>query len=284
MKHDRATEDLQIRAAAYALGTMSQHEARVFEGHLNEGCAVCRAELQQFEKVTGELGHAATSVKPPAYVRDLLLARVAREPRIPPAPAHLKVITTPARPADRPSPLRIHLPWALAASLAVVSLVAIMAKYQAEQTLSSQEGKARADQILMDHLQATVESDRIKRVELELMNTVLKTAGAQRIPMEAQPPAPGSSAEILWDTQNSRWIVSANLPPAPSGKIYQLWFVTPAAKISAGLIRTDPTGHGFEVFEVPPNIGKVAAAAITLEPTGGSAQPTMPIYTLGTVG
>jgi anti-sigma-K factor RskA len=101
--------------------------------------------------------------------------------------------------------------------------------------------------------------------------------------MEGQPPAPASSAEILWDTQNSRWIVSANLPPAPSGKTYQLWFVTPAAKISAGLIRTDPTGHGFEVLEVPRNIGKVAAAAITLEPAGGSEQPTMPIFTLGEI-
>ena len=284
MKHDRATEDLQIRAAAYALGTMSQHEARVFEGHLNEGCAVCQAELQQFEKVTEQLGQAATSAKPPAYVRDLLLARVAREPRIPPAPGVLKVVPTPGKPADRPSRLRSYLPWALAASLAVVSLVAIMARYQAERERDSLAGKAIADQILVDQLKATVESDRRRREELEEVNTVLKTAGARRISMEGQPPAPSSSAEIFWDTQHSRWVVSANLPPAPPGKIYQLWFVTPAAKISAGLIRTDATGHAFEVLEVPRDIGKLAAAAITLEPAGGSAQPTMPIYTLGPIG
>jgi hypothetical protein len=159
-----------------------------------------------------------------------------------------------------------------------------MARRQAEQAQISQEGRARAAQILADQMKATIESDRIRREELELVNTVLKTPGARRIPMEGQPPAPASSAEIFWDTQNSRWIVSANLPPPPSGKIYQLWFVTPAAKISAGLIRTDLTGHAFEVLEVPRTIGKLAAAAITLEPAGGSAQPTMPIFALGTIG
>ncbi|HEY7546108.1 MAG TPA: anti-sigma factor, partial [Blastocatellia bacterium] len=64
-------------------------------------------------------------------------------------------------------------------------------------------------------------------------------------------------------------------------KVYQLWFVTPEAKISAGLIKTDNEGRGAIQVEVPRNINRLAAAAITLEPEGGSQQPTMPIYALG---
>jgi anti-sigma-K factor RskA len=76
-------------------------------------------------------------------------------------------------------------------------------------------------------------------------------------------------------------VVTADLPPAPEGKVYQLWFVTPDAKISAGLINLDKNGHGFTAVQFPPSVTQLAAAAITLEPEGGSEQPTMPIYALG---
>ena len=78
-----------------------------------------------------------------------------------------------------------------------------------------------------------------------------------------------------------RWVVTANLPAAPAGKVYQLWFVTPDSKISAGLISTDQNGHGFAAVPFPSSITQLDAAAITLEPEGGSEQPTMPIYLLG---
>ena len=78
-------------------------------------------------------------------------------------------------------------------------------------------------------------------------------------------------------------MVWADLPPAPEGKVYQLWCVTPESKISAGLIAPDKTGHGFAVVRFPSDVTQLAAAAITLEPEGGSEQPTMPIYALGKV-
>jgi len=76
----------------------------------------------------------------------------------------------------------------------------------------------------------------------------------------------------------------ADLPPPPKGKVYQLWVVTNKNEtISAGLITTDESGRGFRATRVPADI-EIAAAAITLEPEGGSQQPTMPIYTMGAAG
>ena len=46
MRHDRATEETRETAALYALGALSQHEARAFEIHLAEGCDVRRGTAQ----------------------------------------------------------------------------------------------------------------------------------------------------------------------------------------------------------------------------------------------
>lgn len=91
---------------------------------------------------------------------------------------------------------------------------------------------------------------------------------------------PGVAAKVFWDIQGKRWVVSADLPPPPEGKVYQLWFVTPAAKVSAGVLNLQNDGHGFTVVQVPTDIGQIAAAAISIEPEGGSAQPTE-VFLLG---
>ena len=72
MKHELDAEEYQEKAALYALGALSQHEARAFERHLAEGCSSCEAELIQFEEVTGELSFDAPAVLPlPTCVRFL---------------------------------------------------------------------------------------------------------------------------------------------------------------------------------------------------------------------
>lgn len=119
--------------------------------------------------------------------------------------------------------------------------------------------------------------------ELQQINAVLNSPQRSVITMAGLESAPNASANIYWDHQQNRWVVAANLPPAPAGKVYQLWMVTADAKVSAGLIEPNPRGHGFVVVDVPANVGQMQAAAITLEPQGGSPQPTMPIYVLGKI-
>ena len=68
--HNQTTEVTQERAALYALGALSQHEARSFEVHLREGCPACQTEISRYESVMGELGLAAPAATPPAYLRE----------------------------------------------------------------------------------------------------------------------------------------------------------------------------------------------------------------------
>ena len=80
MKHTDAVDEIRERASLYALGALGQHEARAFEGHLEEGCGVCADELRSFEEVAGSLALAAEAPPaPPAGAREKLLERLAQE-------------------------------------------------------------------------------------------------------------------------------------------------------------------------------------------------------------
>ncbi|MEP6637477.1 MAG: cupin domain-containing protein [Acidobacteriota bacterium] len=73
----RASTDEMIDVAAlYALGALSQHEARSFERHLDEGCADCGSELQTFAKTVAALAFSVADEQPPARLRALLLDRI----------------------------------------------------------------------------------------------------------------------------------------------------------------------------------------------------------------
>lgn len=85
--HCFSDEEMVERASLYALGALSQWEARAFEEHLDEGCERCAAELQSFEEVAGSLFLGVPESAPPASSRERLLSLVRAEGRAPqPAP------------------------------------------------------------------------------------------------------------------------------------------------------------------------------------------------------
>jgi anti-sigma-K factor RskA len=294
LKHHRVTREGQETAALYALGALSQHEAHVFDVHLREGCPACYAELEQFDQVVGVLGTAAVPVGPPAYLRDLLSLRIEREAsETPPASASLLPFPEKAgaihrKPAPKPSTFTsVLLPWAVAAALLIAFAYTFTTWRTERQSLRAalDEEKAQSSEALDENtsLKQQLAKEDAASAELAQINSVISSPQWRIIPLAGQGPAPDFSAKVYWDVQGSRWLVTADLPPAPEGKVYQLWFVTPTAKISAGLITPNKTGHGFTVVQFPSNVAPLAAAAITLEPEGGSQQPTMPIYALGKV-
>ncbi|HEX5733157.1 MAG TPA: anti-sigma factor [Blastocatellia bacterium] len=284
MKHQGITEESQTTAALYALGALSQHEAQSFENHLSEGCAVCTDELTEFQVVAGTIGLGSAEATPPAYMRDLLNSRIEKEAQTSSAivrfPEQVKPVSQPPA-APRRSFGQSFLPWAVAATVALVAIVSFLAWQDEKQRASSARQQLAALQSESAELRAQADRQAIKAQEIEQINAVLTAGNSEVIPLKVDP---AYSAKIYWDRQKNRWLVAVDLPRPPEGKGYQLWFVTPDAKISAGMIKTDETGHGFNIVDIPPAIGTVAFAAITVEPESGSEQPTSPIYAIGKVG
>lgn len=79
MKHSVADDQIREQLALYALGALSQQEARVVEHHLAEGCEVCASELQTFESVVEALAFAVPPATPPAGVRAKLISGLVEE-------------------------------------------------------------------------------------------------------------------------------------------------------------------------------------------------------------
>jgi anti-sigma factor ChrR (cupin superfamily) len=79
MKHTTVEDETRATAAAYALGALTQHEARSFEEHLSEGCEACVAELREFERVAEALACGVPLVEPPSGARAKLMARIGAE-------------------------------------------------------------------------------------------------------------------------------------------------------------------------------------------------------------
>jgi anti-sigma-K factor RskA len=311
LKYEKSKEEKQEQAALYALGSLSLHEARAFEHQLSEGDSQVGEDLESFEKVVEALGYIAESAKPPAYLMDVLNMRIQKEPQLPassvlqfsgrngaeatsasltevipqrPLPQTSQKVTPfpEAKPAPKSSGVSF-IPWALAASLAIAALVGLWSWRNARLESDDLRNQIAAVQSQSEQLRNQLSRENDKVYELARINQAIRSPNSRTIELAGQEVAPSSTANIFWDTNGNQWVVAANLPPAPEGKVYQLWFVTADAKISAGLIKTDPQGHAFTVIDVPKNLTNLAAAAITLEPAGGSAQPTMPIYTVGKI-
>ncbi len=84
----------------------------------------------------------------------------------------------------------------------------------------------------------------------------------------------GVTTEVAYSKQLGKAAITVNgLPPAPDGKTYQLWYVGPdGAASSAGLFGVDAEGSGQALLAG--DASSAAKVAMTLEPTGGSTQPT----------
>ena len=65
-----------------------------------------------------------------------------------------------------------------------------------------------------------------------------------------------------------------DLPPLPRGMVYQVWLIKGSLMHSAGWFTVDSTGYGQTVIIPVAPFWEFDAAGITIEPRGGSIDPT----------
>jgi hypothetical protein len=84
-----------------------------------------------------------------------------------------------------------------------------------------------------------------------------------------------SFAQLLWSRTRGLVLSASRLPPAPPQMTYQLWLLTTAAPVSAGLFVPDANARATVVVDVPPRVaGPVVGAQVTVEPSAGSQAPS----------
>src|SRR4029453_6246100 len=91
---------------------------------------------------------------------------------------------------------------------------------------------------------------------------------------------PQAQGQLIADpASQSAVLVVTGLPPLEPGKTYQVWLIA-GAPVSAGLLTVDSEGRGVFVVTKTESIGSFQSLGISVEPDGGSPQPTGDIVIL----
>jgi anti-sigma-K factor RskA len=254
----------QDLAAAYALGALSADETHRFEAFLATSPETQR-EVREYREVAALLAldgpDAAGAL--PGDLRDRVLTRVTEQKTRP--------LQVAARgPIGRPS----SVVWvALAASLLLAAGLGA--------GLLSARGRLAAVETELAARNATLDRTAQQLAEREAtLNSILEPGVELYQLSSSGDPEPG--IQLFWNRQRNQAIVHGfRLKPVPSGKAYQLWFIKDGAPVPSVTFKPEPDGHAKVEHVTVPAGGALSAAAVTVEPEAGSAQPTSPIVMVG---
>jgi anti-sigma-K factor RskA len=105
--------------------------------------------------------------------------------------------------------------------------------------------------------------------QLTAAERVLQAEDAQEVFVDLG--AAGRSTVVRSVSEDRAVIVTEDMASAPEGKAYELWFQTPdEAMVPAGLMPDEPD----QTFMLEGDAADALAVGITVEPEGGSPEPT----------
>jgi anti-sigma-K factor RskA len=297
MGHEAAREALE----ALALDALDASEREAVLAHV-AGCDECRRELAALERTAAQLALAASPVPMPSARRDRVRGRlVARAgadrdvdgaavaadaadavgETLPGVVPPLRV--EPSVPERVPEVVPIGSRARTRPRLAGTAWLAIAASIIAVIGFGGYL-RASADRDLLRDALRTAATERASQLAT---NDSLRAAIGDRDRMIANLTGPDvhvmtlasttqtPMGRMFWDQQHDAWTLVAHHVPMPkAGRTYQLWLVTPTAKISAGTFMPTQSGEVMmrATYALPSD--SLAAVAVTDEPGGGSLQPT----------
>jgi anti-sigma-K factor RskA len=87
-----------------------------------------------------------------------------------------------------------------------------------------------------------------------------------------------ATARVVMDAAGQQVLLLASrVPPLPAGQTYQLWVIISGTPRSLGVFTPDPEGRVVHVESESLTLASDAKVAVSVEPSGGVAQPTGPI-------
>ncbi len=235
------TPDIHTLSGAYALGALEPGEQAAFERHL-ESCESCRDEVRSFGEALAVVVDESMQ-EPPDRLRASVLAGITNVRPLPPvvgsADDAVVVELAPRR--------RRGLVTVLAVAAAVMGIALAGAVWRSA-TLQNQVSELSASASDVGAVLTAPDAQ---------LATATSTTGA-RATMVMSP----SAGRVA--------LITDDLAPAPAGMTYQVWYVGEDEVVPAGFV---PGGSASATMLDGSPDGAVAVG-VTLEPSGGSAQPT----------
>lgn len=233
--------EIHTLAVPYALHALPDDEVALFEEHLAK-CGSCRAEVAEVRETATRLG-AAESVPPPADLKARVMEQIRQVRPLPPVVAEES-----DRPDVRPDSVwrrwfpRLAAGLATAATLAAVALGIEL--YDTRQELDAA------------HAQTAELSHMLEAEDVEITTMSGDDFGGMVVLSRAQDAA----------------MLMVHGMDAPSGQVYQLWFIDESGARPAGVLSDADDGE--MTMHAAHGVGDASSLGMTLEPAGGSDRPT----------
>jgi len=246
---DAVQDPLRDLAAGYALGALTLEETRAFEAALAKDPGL-QKEVAEYREL-----HALLAVQdprtPPAELKARLRAKIG---------AQAPVASSTHRP---PAVRRSFAPVATGMALAAMLLLSIGLSLKVR-VLS--DAVVARDSLLSEGERKLAEREATLNAILEpnVQLTTLTATGAQPV------------VQIFYDKVKRRLVLHAfRLAPVPAGRTYQLWLMPKKGNpIASQTFNTEADGHGLLTSVNVPAGEDIGGFALTIEPLGGSPQPT----------
>jgi len=243
-------DDAASLSGAYVLGALDEAEKARFEAHLAES-EESRHELTELADTAVLLGMAVEPETPPASLKASIMAQLDSTPQLPriTEQQQLPDVAEFSGPAAAKAQQRWFTRPAnmlIAAAAAVVLVVGGGAV--ASSLLTNTEQQQAADQ-----LAAINAADDSQRAAAEV--------------------AGGGTATLVWSEElGSAALMVDDLEPLPSSKVYELWYIDDNGARPAGTFSVGDSGSTWRVLDG--QMAKGDSVGVTIEPAGGSPEPT----------
>jgi Anti-sigma-K factor rskA, C-terminal len=265
--------DQHTLTGVYALDALdTAAEVARFERHMNR-CDSCTSEVRGFRETATRLAMAVAQQPPPA-LRAAVMADVAQTRQVPAADDHARHARRLSRPTLLP---RLAMAGAALGLTAAIILAVVVANTN-NQLSQTQQQLSQTQQQLSQTQQQLSQAKRhliLAQTQLAAINAV-RTAADATLVTKATPI--GGQVTIVKSASKGQLVVTASgLPPLKAGKVYQLWLIgAPGHKIrSEGMLAVHNGRSGPALIS---GVLKGDTFAITLEPPGGTIQPTVPPF------
>ena len=247
-------EQLEELAVAYALDALDAGDRDALAQHL-ASCVPCRQLVADARLVAEAMPHTLTSVEPPAALRERIMMAV------------------------RPSKTTFLAGWLAVAAALMAAIAGTAAWTQYRQAATAQVAAAQS-QSQVESLQAQLSALQSQADTARQAIDILAADDVARIELKGQPASPAATGRAYWSGTRGLLFSAVNLPSLPAGRVYQLWYVTAAAPVSAALVTPDAAGR-FTLITGAPAGETPTAFAMTIEPAGGLPAPSGAFYLLG---
>jgi anti-sigma-K factor RskA len=245
----------------YALDALTDEEREQVEAYLRAHPEAW-AQVEELKKTASALPYGAKPVEPSRRTKNALMARVAVDERA----------RNPKAGQTSLSGLRgDNIIRTFTLGIATLAIVWVM-------ILNSQI-KLLRNQISTLNDVLIAQSNELQQINAKLPQTPLpETITISLKGTDVQPRAQG---QLIADPNSqSAVLVISGLAKLQPGKTYQVWLIDGGGPQSAGLLAVDNNGGAVFIVTSDLSIGSFQSLGISVEPAGGSKQPTGEIVVL----